>query len=639
MAGINRNLVLLKLLLFTFYGALSCLMAFLNIHMRFLGLSIQEITWINTVLPLTSLIGPPLVGMLADKLGRYRLITIVCMLLATVLHAALLFVPSCNISTSQASPLTLHCSSEGARLQLWSCPASCKSPVPIHASAFRVDSCHLVCPETVTALASVGGGDGVVVMEGETGSLSNTTTKSSSSSTSSSSRQLLMLLRSSEGATEYIALAGKQLTVAFNTSLMPHEQQTGTAEQQEEEEKQSKQEHPQPEEQKGPSPCHYPLKDFTMQNTHYSSMSCRTQDPVCEVVCSAAKMGNETQLLDTSSCCDPKVTLWLYFSLRSLAEMLSAILVSLLEAVALTMVHQHKGDYGREKMFGLIAVAIFPPLVGYLVDTEVGTFGMYSYAPVFYVFVALMLITSAVTLALPIEVQVQRRSLIKNFIALARTAELSVLLLLMTILGTFWGYLKTFVYFYLEDLDATKMLIGLTSSFCILPSLPFLYKSKAVVQYCGHHYLIMLAFVGYCIRFAGLSYIVNPWWVLLLETLELFTLNLLNVSTATLAYKLAPKTFVATAQALVWVSHFNIGRCIGTFAGGQLLDIYGHVPVFQGAAVIAATCAAVYLAIHQFMKHLKARQTVAQPKPQATRENGNIANGHYTPLQVADDKF
>lgn len=38
---------------------------------------------------------------------------------------------------------------------------------------------------------------------------------------------------------------------------------------------------------------------------------------------------------------------------------------------------------------------------------------MYSYAPVFYVFDGLMLVTAAVTLALPIEVQVQRKSLVR----------------------------------------------------------------------------------------------------------------------------------------------------------------------------------------------------------------------------------
>lgn len=70
---------------------------------------------------------------------------------------------------------------------------------------------------------------------------------------------------------------------------------------------------------------------------------------------------NGTPFLERPHCSkavegNPNLTLWLYLGLRALAEMFSAILVSLLEAVALTMVNQHKGDYGREKMFGLLAV-------------------------------------------------------------------------------------------------------------------------------------------------------------------------------------------------------------------------------------------------------------------------------------------
>lgn len=65
------------------------------------------------------------------------------------------------------------------------------------------------------------------------------------------------------------------------------------------------------------------------------------QEPMCSVV-----KGNRT------------MTLWLYFGVRALAEMFTAILVSLLEAVALTMVHQHNGDYGREKMCGIVAVGM-----------------------------------------------------------------------------------------------------------------------------------------------------------------------------------------------------------------------------------------------------------------------------------------
>lgn len=60
--------------------------------------------------------------------------------------------------------------------------------------------------------------------------------------------------------------------------------------------------------------------------------------------------------------------------------------------------------------------------------------------------------------------------------------------------------------------------------------------------------------------FTGLSYLKDPLWVIPLEILELFTINLMQVTAATLTYKLAPKTLVATAQGLVWISHFGIGK-------------------------------------------------------------------------------
>ncbi|XP_063601050.1 major facilitator superfamily domain-containing protein 6-like [Penaeus indicus] len=578
--NINRPLFLHKILFFTFYGALGSIMAFLTIHMRTLGLNMAEITWINSILPLTSLAGPPLVGLLADRLGNYRVITIVFMALGAMMYTALLFVPAYAVRSVQPV-LSLTCDAEGAAITLNSSEQSCPDLNRSHSSSFRIGGCKQEC---------------LIPLE------HNTTAEPA-----------YLCLTRPGGDKEYIACNESKTPLEFSRPLVTP-QDYGTV-------------------------CHYPQHEFNTSEGQFISLTCLTSAPNCTVVCDVSEMTEGNSLLQYSVVeGNATVTFWLYFGFRALAEMFIAILVSLLEAVALTMVHQHNGDYGREKMCGIFAVGVFSPLCGYLMDTQTGTFGVYYYAPVFYVFDGLLMITAIVTLFLPFEVEVTRKSLWKSIGSLIKTSELNILLLLMTLLGTFWGYLKTFVYVYLEDLHASKLLMGLTVTISIVPSLPFLYKSSAVVQFCGHHYLIMLAFVAYCIRFAGLSYITNPWWALLLESLELFTLNLMNVSAATLAYKLAPKTFVATAQALVWVSHFNIGRCLGTFVGGYLTTQYGQVCVFQGAAVAAAIIAAVYLSIHQLIKHLKT-QGKPLPKPQPIRENGNVPNGHYTPLQAADGRF
>jgi len=67
-------------------AALGCLIPFLTLHMEDIGLSHTEIGWINTFLPATALFGPPLAGILADKSGRHKLITVICMLCGEPLY-------------------------------------------------------------------------------------------------------------------------------------------------------------------------------------------------------------------------------------------------------------------------------------------------------------------------------------------------------------------------------------------------------------------------------------------------------------------------------------------------------------------------------------------------------------------------
>lgn len=57
-----------------------------------------------------------------------------------------------------------------------------------------------------------------------------------------------------------------------------------------------------------------------------------------------------------------------------------------------------------------------------------------------------------------------------------------------------------------------------------------------------------------------MSYINDALWIIPLEVLELFTINLMQVAAVTLAYKVAPKELLATAQGLIWITHFGVGE-------------------------------------------------------------------------------
>ena len=67
---INRTLLPLKLTLFFFAAAAFSILPYLTIHMKDIGISDIDIALIYTVLPFTVFLAPPLVGFLADRLGK-----------------------------------------------------------------------------------------------------------------------------------------------------------------------------------------------------------------------------------------------------------------------------------------------------------------------------------------------------------------------------------------------------------------------------------------------------------------------------------------------------------------------------------------------------------------------------------------
>lgn len=58
----------------------------------------------------------------------------------------------------------------------------------------------------------------------------------------------------------------------------------------------------------------------------------------------------------------------------------------------------------------------------------------------------------------------------------------------------------------------------------------------------------------------GLSYVTCPWWILLFESLEVFTLALMWVTAILYLRHLVPRRFTVTGQASAVVAHFCIGK-------------------------------------------------------------------------------
>ena len=86
----KTHLLWIKLIFFFQSGSLVVLYPYLVIHMRSLGLSVEEggekvlrinliniiltlqVALVNGVIPIADIVGPPMAGFLADKIGNFR---------------------------------------------------------------------------------------------------------------------------------------------------------------------------------------------------------------------------------------------------------------------------------------------------------------------------------------------------------------------------------------------------------------------------------------------------------------------------------------------------------------------------------------------------------------------------------------
>ncbi|XP_055348943.1 uncharacterized protein LOC129595838 [Paramacrobiotus metropolitanus] len=99
---INKYLLTTKALVFFYWGGNFALSNYMTLHMDSIGLTLAQITTINSVLAWTSLFGGPLIGALADRTGRYKQTLATCLTIAIVLHILLL------LAVPRYSEITLY---------------------------------------------------------------------------------------------------------------------------------------------------------------------------------------------------------------------------------------------------------------------------------------------------------------------------------------------------------------------------------------------------------------------------------------------------------------------------------------------------------------------------------------------------
>lgn len=171
-----------------------------------------------------------------------------------------------------------------------------------------------------------------------------------------------------------------------------------------------------------------------------------------------------------------------------------------------------------------------------------------------------------------------------------------LLLLAFSFSGLFWGFLDTFLFWYLEDLGTPKVLMGTSMAVATLVGIPTSIYSRFILKKLKHHVVVFMGLLVFGIRMIGYSMISKiPELFLIFEAIKPISTTLFMIATFDFIRISCPMTTFATVYAIFGAVHFGFGRGVGGLAGGYATSFWGFQSSFAFFSILSFSVAVIYI--------------------------------------------
>jgi PPP family 3-phenylpropionic acid transporter len=235
--------------------------------------------------------------------------------------------------------------------------------------------------------------------------------------------------------------------------------------------------------------------------------------------------------------------LWLIPLIVLLAFFIAPIM-PIVDNSVMHLLADHKNQYGKLRLWGAIGWGAVALIIGWLIERSGLSWAFYGY----------MILMSA-GLLVAWNLTVSQTGIGSKFWTGLRSfyASPSWIIFLFTVFvfGIGSSVIQNFLFLYMNDLEASKTLMGLSLMLATVSELPVLYFSDRILNRFGTTGMIILSMIFLALRLLAYSIIRNPLLVLPIQFLHGSTYSAVWVSGVSYADKNAPPGLGATAQGLL----------------------------------------------------------------------------------------
>ncbi|XP_072946601.1 major facilitator superfamily domain-containing protein 6-like isoform X2 [Epargyreus clarus] len=621
---INPNLIMLKVTLFVMYGATASLLPYLTIHMQSIGLTVPEISFVYLALPFTTFLSPPITGFLVDRFGEYKPVVITALILNAGFHHSLLLIPHQETPGVIPSAYVMRHPIDKTVEIWWSPCPSRECPDEDEQVDFVLDRCvdHCMLSKPTESPVSDTSDEKELINIHITHKIHPPDLTNSSFLNMTDDEDyndaafflievhddlgepkeqlgIEMERDDNDTVTDFRSRFGEKTLINHGVNITALDKEDLRC---------------------GGLVMLHNMTKLAQQRLENLSADCMVQK------CDFRKGGPDICPPDYKESDDK--TFYIYFFLRFMGTIMLSAGVTIMDPIALTMIQKYGGDFGRERLFSSIGMAIFSPITGMLIDMRSKQVGYTDYSAAFYTYDVLLLISAVTVAVMPLGAKLPADNLLHDLVNIIKMPHIIIFIFFLFALGNFWGFIESYLFLYLKELGAPNFLLGITVTVGTLSSIPFLYGADAITSRIGHVNVIIVAFFSHAARLVGYSFIENSWWCFPFEAMESLSVHLMWVAAATYCAMLAPKSLLATLIGVLGMAHFSLGRGSGSFGGGLLIASLGTREAFRYMGLIAFLGGVLYGLLHYFwLRKIKMTGIHDVCEPDTESGEGDKLNG------------
>lgn len=207
-----------------------------------------------------------------------------------------------------------------------------------------------------------------------------------------------------------------------------------------------------------------------------------------------------------------------------------------------------------------------------------------------------------------------------HYISLLRllcSVRYSSVLFVAWFMGFGYGFVFSFLFWHLEDLQGTTTLFGVCSVLSHVSELAAYFTSHKLIELVGHVRVLYIGLACNTARYLYISYITNAWSVLPMEVLQGVTHASVWAACISFLSAAVPPALRTSAQGILQGLHLGLGRGCGAMIGGVFVGYFGTAATFRGIGMASL----VILLIFAFIQFItgdseeKGQQMLAENIP------------------------